>query len=161
MKIEIFLSFLLFDIEREKALYSQLDDLHQNYLLNRNTKLQKLKSDIEKQSNEFDQIDSKNWNPTDRQRFNQQWIDLQRKLDDQQVELVYKPRMTINTHSYLGELHLKTTNQDAEHLQIARYHRPAMPLLDPFDNQEAIYRSNQVKIIRFRLLFEWKIFLFR
>lgn len=112
-----------------------MDDLHQNYLLHRNTKLQKLKSDIEKQSNEFDQIDPKHWSSTDRQRFSYQWLDLQRKLDDHQVELIYKPRITTNSHSYLGELHLKTTNQDTEHLQVARYQRVAMPLLDPFENQ--------------------------
>lgn len=130
--------------EREKALYNQLDDLHQSYLLPRNTKLQKLKSDIEKDSNELDRIDPKNWNATDRQRLSQHWIDLQRKLDDHQVDLIYKARLTTNPSSYLGELHLKTPNQDAEHLQLARLHRTPMPLLDPFENQEAMFRSNQV-----------------
>lgn len=137
-------SFVIISLDREKALYAQLDDLHQNYSIARNTKLQKLKSDMEKDSKELDRTDAKHWTGTDRQRWSQQWLDLQRKLDDQHVDFVYKPHGSLNHQSYLGDLHLKTPIQDHEHLQVARLQRQHVPLLDPFENQEAIYRSNQV-----------------
>ncbi|CAF2498294.1 unnamed protein product [Rotaria sp. Silwood2] len=76
--------------EREKALYTQLDDLYQNYLTTKNTKLQKIKFDIENDSNELDKVDPKNWNISERQRLTQHWLDLQRKLDDQQINFIYK-----------------------------------------------------------------------
>ncbi len=131
-----------FLLEREKALYVQLDELYQNYLITKNSRLQKLKSDIEKDSNELDKIDPKNWNLSDRQRLTNHWLDLHEKLNDQHVEFIYKSTLSSNNH--LGEIHLKTPNQDHEHLQIARLQRQPMPLIDPFDNQDGIYRSNQV-----------------
>ena len=134
-----------FSLEREKALYTQLDDLHQNYSITRNTKLQKLKSDMEKDSQELDHVDAKHSTSTDRQRLTHHWLDLQRKLEDQHVDFVYKPQGSSNTQSHLGELHLKTPNQDHEHLQVARLQRQPVPILDPFENQEAMYRSNQVR----------------
>ncbi|CAF0944325.1 unnamed protein product [Rotaria sordida] len=130
--------------EREKALYTQLDDLHQDYLITKNTKLQKLKYDIEKESNELDTIDPKNWNISDRQHLTQHWLDLQRKFDDQHINYIYKPNTSSTNHSYLGELHLKTANQDNEHLPMARLQRQHLPLLDPYDNPDGISRSNQM-----------------
>ncbi|CAF4768086.1 unnamed protein product, partial [Rotaria magnacalcarata] len=56
---------------REQTLYNQLDDLYQNYLLTKNTKLQKLSSNIEKDSKELDKIDPKNWTISDRQHLTQ------------------------------------------------------------------------------------------
>ena len=132
-------------LEREKALYAQLDDLHQNYLTTRNTKLQKLKVDIDKDSHELGQTDPTHWTPADRQRLSHHWVDLQRRLDDQHVDFIYKP--TSSNHSPLGDLHLKTPNQVNEHLQPTRTHRPQVSLLDPFDNQEAVFRSNPVSEI--------------
>ncbi|CAF3895842.1 unnamed protein product [Rotaria sp. Silwood1] len=131
--------------EREKTLYTQLDDLHQNYLTTKNSKLQKLKFDIEKDSNELDKVDPKNWNLSERQHLTQHWLDLQRKFDDQQISFIYKSNTTPINHSYLGEIHLKTANQDNEHLKVARLPQQHTPLLDPFDYQDGIYRSNQVK----------------
>lgn len=142
----------MFFLEKEKVLYTQLDDLHQNYLLTKNTRLQKIKSDIEKDSKELDKIDSKNWNLSDRQRLTYYWLDLQLKLDEQYVDFIYKPNSSSINHSYLGEIHLKTPNQDHEHLQIARLQRQQISLIDPFDNQDGIYRSNHV-IIFFSFLF--------
>jgi hypothetical protein len=126
------------------VLYTQLDDLHQNYLIEKNPRLQKLKSDIENDSNELNKIDPKNWNLTDRQRLTHHWLDLQQKLDDQHVDFIYKS--TINHASSLGEIHLKTPNQDHEHLQIARLQRQHIALFDPLDYQDGIHRSNQVII---------------
>jgi hypothetical protein len=133
-------------LEREKLLYTQLDDLHQNYLMAKNTKLQKLKSDVEKESIELEHNDSKHWSHTDRQRLTHRWTDLQRKLDDQNVDFIYKPHMPLNNHSYLGELHLKTPSHEHEHLQMARLQRQPLPLLDPFENQEGMFRTNQVRL---------------
>ncbi|CAF5061690.1 unnamed protein product, partial [Rotaria sp. Silwood1] len=130
--------------EREKTLYTQLDDLHQNYLTTKNSKLQKLKFDIEKDSNELDKVDPKNWNLSERQHLTQHWLDLQRKFDDQQISFIYKSNTTPINHSYLGEIHLKTANQDNEHLKVARLPQQHTPLLDPFDYQDGIYRSNQM-----------------
>jgi hypothetical protein len=136
----------VFFLEREKSLYTQLDDLHQNYSTVKNPRLQKLKLDIEKESNELDKIDPKNWNISDRQRLTLYWLDLQRKFDEQYVDFIYKPTTTTNNHSYLGELHLKTPNQDHEHLQIARLQRQQpIALYDPYDNQDGMYRSHHVK----------------
>jgi hypothetical protein len=126
-------------LEREKFLYTQLDDLNQNYSATKNTKLQKLKFDIEKDSNELDKVDPQNWNTSDRQRLSHHWLDLQRKLDDQHVDFIYKPSLSTTNHSHLGELHLKTANQDNEHLQVARLQRQQISLFDPFDNQVKIF----------------------
>ena len=115
--------------------------------MSRNAKLQKFKTDIEKESNELDEIDQKKLTSPDRQRLTRHWLDLQRKLDDQQVNITYKPAVIPNTNSYLGDLQLKTITQDQENLQLARYQRPPMPLLDPFDNHESMFRSNQVRYI--------------
>ena len=102
---------------------------------------------MEKDSNELDKIDPKNWSLSDRQRLTLHWIDLQRKLDEQYVNFIYKPYSSLSSvhnHSYLGELHLKTLNQDNEHLQLARLQRQQIALFDPYDNQDGNYRSNQV-----------------
>jgi hypothetical protein len=116
--------------------------------MGKNVRLQKLKSDIEKDSNELDKIDPKNLNLSDRQRLTNHWLDLQEKLNDQHVEFIYKSTNPSSTN-HLGEIHLKTPNQDHEHLQIARLQRQPMPLIDPFDNQDGIYRSNQVNYFCF------------
>ncbi|CAF3327008.1 unnamed protein product [Rotaria socialis] len=130
--------------EREQTLYNQLDDLHQNYLLTKNTKLQKLSSDIEKDSKELDKIDPKNWTISDRQHLTQHWLDLQQKFDDQSINFIYKSNASSTNHTMLGELHLKTANQDNEHLQMHRLQRQQLLLIDPFDNHDGIYRSNQI-----------------
>jgi hypothetical protein len=116
--------------------------------MNKNTRLQKLKTDIEKDSHELDKVDPKNWNQSDRQRLTNHWLDLQQKLNDQHVELLYKSTPASTRH--LGEIHLKTPNQDHEHLQLARLQRQPMPLIDPFENQDGIYRQNQVTYFSFR-----------
>ena len=140
-------SEVLLLLEKEKTLYTQLDDLHQNYLTTKNPRLQKLKSDIEKDSHELDKTDPKNWNHSDRQRLTNHWLDLQEKLNDQHVDFIYKPAASaVNHQPHLGEIHLKTANQENEHLQIARLQRQQLALIDPFDNQDGIYRSNQVSI---------------
>ena len=139
-----------FLLEREQTLYGQLDDLHQNYSMNKNTRLQKLKSDFDRDSAELDRIDPKNWAPTDRQQLTNHWLDLQEKINDQAVDLIYKPTTlpssSYQPHPLLGEVHLKTTNQDNEHLQIARLQRPLMPLYDPFEHPDGLTRSNQVTL---------------
>jgi hypothetical protein len=117
-------------IEREQILYTQLDDLHQNYLTTKNTKLQKLKLDIEKESNELDHTDPKNWSTSERLHLSQNWIDLQRKLDDQSIDFIYKSSSSSMNPSHLGELHLKIPNQDNEYL-----HRQKFNL---FDNQDSL-----------------------
>ncbi len=126
-------------LEREKALYTQLDDLYQNYSIAKHTRLQKLKSDIEKDSNELDKIDPKNWSLSDRQRLTYHWFDLQQKFDEQHVDFIYKSHLSSINHSYLGEIHLKTPNQDNEYLQMARLQRQQISLFDPFDNQVIIF----------------------
>lgn len=133
-------------LEREQILYGQLDDLHQNYSMNKNTRLQKLKSDFDKDSAELDHMDPKNWTPTERQQLTNRWLDLQEKINDHKVDLIYKPNSSSSSHNPqpLGEVHLKTTNQDNEHLQLARLQRQPMPLYDPFDHSDGLTRSNQV-----------------
>jgi hypothetical protein len=113
------------------VLYSQLEDLHQNYLTTKNAKLQKLKLDIEKESNELDHIDPKNWNTADRLRLSQYWIDLQRKLDDQTIDFTYKSSSTHPSH--LGDIRLKTPNQENEYLQRQK--------LNIFDTQDTFISS--------------------
>jgi hypothetical protein len=140
----IYHSFVCF-LEREKVLYTQLEDLHQNYSTTKNPRLQKLQLDIEKDTNELNTIDPKNWTSSDRQRLTHYWLDLQRKFDEQHVDFIYKPNTSTSNHSYLGELHLKTANQDHEHLPIARLQRQQpISLFDPFENQDGMYRSHQV-----------------
>lgn len=113
--------------------------------MNKNTRLQKLKSDFDKDSTELDHIDPKNWTPADRQQVTHRWLDLQEKVNDHKVDLIYKLNSSSSHNPHpLGEVHLKTTNQDHEHLQLARLQRPAMPLYDPFDHPDGLTRSNQV-----------------
>ena len=131
----------LFVLEKEQALYTQLDDLHQNYLTTTNIKLQKLKSDIENDSNELDNIDPQKWNIFDRQRLTHHWFNLQQKLNEQHVTFTYKPNISSMNHSYLGEIHLKTPNQNNQCFSVARLQRQ-LPLLDLSDNQD---ESNQVQ----------------
>ncbi|CAF4266447.1 unnamed protein product, partial [Rotaria sp. Silwood2] len=107
--------------DHEQILYKQLDDLYQNYLLTKNIKLQKVKFDIEKESHELDHIDPKNWSISDRIRLNQYWINLQRKFDDQSIDFIYKINPSSINRSYLGELHLKTLNQETEYLQRQKF----------------------------------------
>jgi hypothetical protein len=107
-----------------------LEDLCQNYLTTKNTKLQKLKLDLEKESNELDHTDPKNWNASERLRLSQYWTELQRKFDDQSIDFFYQPSTPSMNPSYLGELHLKLPNQDQEYLQRQKFHL--------FDNQYSL-----------------------
>lgn len=141
---------VIFLLEREQTLYGQLDDLHQNYSMDKNTRLQKLKSDFDRDSMELDRMDPKNWTLADRQQLTNHWLDLQEKINDHKVDLIYKPTNnppSHHTHPLLGEVHLKTTNQDNEHLQIARLQRSLAPLYDPFEHPDGLTRSNQVIIL--------------
>lgn len=119
----------------------------------KNSKLQKIKSDVEKGSHELDNMDPKNWTFSDRQHLTQNWMDLQRKFDDQCIEFIYKPATNSTNESNFGELHLKTPNQSSENTQLHRLQRQHIALIDPFDNQDGIYRSNPVKITLQQLLF--------
>jgi hypothetical protein len=93
---------------------------------------------MEKESNELDKIDPKNWNTSDRIRLSRYWIDLQQKLDDQYIEFIYKPTSTSINQPHLGELHLKTSNQENEHLQIPRLQRQQINNSNLFDNQDSL-----------------------
>ncbi|CAF0885184.1 unnamed protein product [Rotaria sp. Silwood1] len=116
--------------DHEQILYTQLDDLCQNYLLTKNIKLQKIKFDMEKESHELDDIDPKNWSISDRIRLNQYWINLQRKFDDQSIDFIYKPNSSSINRSYLGELHLKTVNQENKYSQRQKF--------NTLDNQNSL-----------------------
>ncbi|CAF1106046.1 unnamed protein product [Rotaria sordida] len=107
--------------DHEQILYNQLDDLYQSYLLTKNIKLQKLKFDIEKESYELDCIDPKSCSISDRIRLNQYWTNLQRKFDDQSIDFIYNTNSSSIHRSYLGELHLKTINQEIEYLQRQKF----------------------------------------
>jgi len=127
-------------------LISQLEDLHQNYSTGKNSRLQAIKSDIEKESNELNKIDPKSWSFSDRQRSTNSWFDLQEKLDDQQVDFIYKPSVR---SSHLGEIHLKVVNQDNEHVQLARLQQrqPNLSAFDSFDNQSMFSgRESRTKV---------------
>lgn len=114
---------MLFFLEREQVLYTQLDDLHQNYLTTKNTKLQKLKLDIEKESNELDHTDPKNWNTSERVRLSQYWSEIQRRVDDQSVDFIYQPSSPSMNPSHLGELHLKVPNQENDYYHRQKYNQ--------------------------------------
>lgn len=83
-------------------------------------------------------------NHSDRQRLTHHWLDLQQKFDEQHVDLIYKSHSSSPNRLTLGEIHLKTPNQDQEHLQLSRLQRQQISLFDPYDNQDGIYRSNPV-----------------
>ncbi|CAM4908401.1 unnamed protein product [Rotaria socialis] len=102
----------------EQALYAQLDDLCQNYSTAKNIKLQNIKIDVEKESKTLDQIDPKNWSISDRIHSSQYWLNLQRNFDEQSIDFIYKSTsLSPVNHSYLGEIHLKPSNQENQSLQ--------------------------------------------
>jgi hypothetical protein len=120
-------------------LYTQLDDLHQNYITTKNTKLQKLKLDIEKESNELDHTDPKNWSTSERARLSQYWTDLQRKLDDQVIDFIYAPSSASINPSHLGELHLKLPQQENESSHRQKFHL--------FDSQDSLIPYHPPSIV--------------
>jgi len=101
--------------EREQMLYDQLDDLYQTYLTAKNTKLQKIKLDLEKESNDLNRIDPKEWSSSERLRLSQYWHEIQRKINDQSIDFFYQPTSSSMNPSHLGELHLKLPNHDVHH----------------------------------------------
>ena len=138
-------------LDREQVLHSQLDDLHQTYLTTKNTRLQKLRFDLEKESQELDQIDPKNWNTTERIRLSQYWTDLQRKLDDQSVDFVYQPTSSSINRLQLGELHLKLPHQDQEHLHRSKHptfdnHDSLIPYQHPSSSMSHSERESKMKV---------------
>lgn len=104
-------------IDHQQILQNQLNNLYETYSITKNIKLQKLKTDIEKASDQLDRVDPKNASISDRLRLSQCWINLQRKLDEQLIDLIYKPRSPETNQKCLGDIHLKTLNQDNEYLQ--------------------------------------------
>ncbi|CAF1556976.1 unnamed protein product, partial [Didymodactylos carnosus] len=114
------------EYKQEHILNARIDDLYLNHSTSSHEKLQKLKHDVEKDSQELEKINPKKWNSTDRFRLTKHWNDIQRKLDDQHVEFTYKSIATINNR--LGEIHLKQHNQD---MTQARVPRQQLVRIDP------------------------------
>ena len=63
--------------------------------------------------------------------------------------------ISLNNHSYLGEIYLKIPNQDNnENSSINRLQqRQQISLLDPFDNHDGVFRSNQVRSMYSKYIF--------
>lgn len=121
-----------------------MDDLYQTYLSTKNPKLQKLKFDIEKESQELDHTDPKNWSTTERLRLTQYWTDLQRKIDDQSVDFIYQSSSPSNHTPHLGELHLKLPHQNQEHSQRQNY--PLFDSLVPYQQPSSSSNNHESKI---------------
>lgn len=135
------LDFLLENSEKEKSLNEQLDEIYGNYLTERNPKIQKLKSEILKESHLFDEIDPNQRTFSERQRLAQRWFDLQRKFDEQKFQYFYKPSAFSSSNWSLGELHLKNSNPENGRISNPLFQRQHFNLIDPFENQVKTFRN--------------------